>query len=59
MHAWPALFLTTLLLGQEMSPVPNPAEASPTQRLKLRATFMSPQQMIPAMVALEQAKMSG
>ena len=55
MRACSALYLAVLLMGQEDKPTPTPAETSPVQKLKLRATALSPQAMLRALVAQERA----
>jgi hypothetical protein len=55
MRACSALFVTVLLVGQEDKPLPKPVETGPAQKLKLRATPLSPQAMLRAMVAQDRA----
>jgi hypothetical protein len=58
MRAWPAVLMGSLLLGQEAMPVKHPLPPFPTASLKLRKFCRTPQEMVQAMVAQEQAQRS-
>jgi hypothetical protein len=55
MRAYSALFVVSLLAGQGDKPLPKPVETGPAQKLKLRATPLSPQAMLRAMLVQERA----
>ncbi len=54
MRAWPAVLISTLLAGQEAGPVGNPSPPAP--RLKVQKPSLTPQAMLRAMLAREQAQ---
>ncbi|HEY3270554.1 MAG TPA: hypothetical protein VGJ89_05005 [Geothrix sp.] len=55
MRAWLALLATSLLVGQAEKPAPKTSHALPGPSLKLRVVPLSPQAMLRAMLAQEQA----
>lgn len=52
MHAWVILFGASLLCGQEEKPVPKPQ----TQTIRLGTPLQTPQEVLRAMVAQDQAR---
>lgn len=56
MQVWSAVLMSSLLAGQNARPVFNQSPEPPAPRLKLRRSSLTPQQMIRAMVAQDQAR---